>query len=59
MYLWAVEFYYTTEYTSVLVVLYISAFTVYYEDPVSFWFVRDCLLATIWRLSRHIRLLLN
>jgi hypothetical protein len=59
MHLWAVEFYYTTEYTSVLVVLYISAFTAYYDDPVSFSFVRDCLLTMIWRLSRHIRLLLN
>jgi hypothetical protein len=41
------------------VVLYISAFTAYYDDPVSFSFVRDCLLTMIWRLSRHIRLLLN
>jgi hypothetical protein len=59
MYLWAVEFYYTTEYTSIFVAFYISGFTLYCNNPVSFSFVCDCMLAMMWRLSRHIRLLLN
>lgn len=56
MFLWAVEFYYITEYPSVFVAVYFDDFSTCYNTPISFFFVYDCadlMLNMLRQLFRH------